>query len=189
MRFQEYQTLSARTLDPKTNLAIEPNYILGLYGEIGELIELIKAYSYSGDELDAPWRKKPEFSLRDMIAIEIGDICWYVSAICTALNIEINNPFAKQGHGCAEIKMTTRFLGRLAANTDIAVENYYNFPNLTNGDIVEQHCIDILGQLKKMADFFNITFHHILFVNIKKLKIRHPVAFSQETSRIRADNM
>lgn len=54
------------------------NYALGLCGETGEFIDLIKKYLYHGKELD-----------KNAILFELGDILYYLTAICLVLGIDI----------------------------------------------------------------------------------------------------
>lgn len=84
MTGNEYQTAAMRTNDGKNSHRLEDkllNYAytdiggildgcLGLAGESGELIDLIKKWIFHGKPLDTDHAKK-----------ELGDVCWYIAMI------------------------------------------------------------------------------------------------------------
>ena len=55
------------------------NYLLGLNGEVGELTDLIKKILYHGKEYDPI-----------DIMLELGDILYYLTAICNILGIDVS---------------------------------------------------------------------------------------------------
>ena len=71
MNLNEYQSsatkFAANDLEPKTALAV---WGLGLAGESGEVVELIKKHLGHGHELDL-----------EKVSKELGDVLWYISAI------------------------------------------------------------------------------------------------------------
>jgi NTP pyrophosphatase (non-canonical NTP hydrolase) len=79
MNFQQYQIEALRTAgqhdDPKLALAI---WGLGLTGESGEVVEIIKKYLGHSQPID-----------RDKITKELGDVLWYLAAVCDALGISL----------------------------------------------------------------------------------------------------
>lgn len=80
MNFGDYQDQSARTM-PK-GLLLEPlltNLCLGLAGEGGEIIEHVKKVVFHGHSLDRAYLQK-----------ELGDVLWYVAALATALEIDLD---------------------------------------------------------------------------------------------------
>lgn len=84
MKAEDYQKLAARTIngnpviDPKYGMLL--NSAMGLSGETGELVDYLKKVVFHGHELDVETVKK-----------EIGDIQWYVAAICTSLDISLKD--------------------------------------------------------------------------------------------------
>ncbi len=80
MTFTEYQTDARRTLtiDPNSSWPLAV-MALGLAGESGEVIELVKKYVGHGHDLD-----------RLKVQKELGDVLWYVSAIATLLGIDLD---------------------------------------------------------------------------------------------------
>ncbi len=80
----KYQLLSARTLNGLQVKPIEAelrlvNMVLGLAGESGEIADMVKKAVYHKHELD----------LGELVD-ELGDLLWYVSAICTLFNIDMD---------------------------------------------------------------------------------------------------
>lgn len=55
------------------------NWALGLSGEVGEVIEHIKKHCFHGKDLNY-----------DEVEKEIGDVLWYVSALCTQLGLNLD---------------------------------------------------------------------------------------------------
>ena len=68
MEFNEYQQAANRTL--YGNEQVLTNCALGLAGESGQLIDLIKNYTFKGKDLD-----------RQELVREMGDVLWYLSQI------------------------------------------------------------------------------------------------------------
>jgi NTP pyrophosphatase (non-canonical NTP hydrolase) len=81
MQVKEYQTLVTRTMnqDLLGREAIA-NYCMGLAGEVGEVIEPLKKMLFHGKIIDYTEVTK-----------ELGDVCWYMSALCTELGIDMED--------------------------------------------------------------------------------------------------
>lgn len=82
--FGRYQVESSRTLpkegaDPAHRRHQRMVSLLGLAGEVGETIDMLKKVEGHGHELD-----------RDKLTREIGDILWYCAAICTYYGINFD---------------------------------------------------------------------------------------------------
>lgn len=78
MNLSEYQLAAARTLprrDFDDNLGMAA---MGAAGEAGEVLELAKKYLYHAHDLD-----------QDLLRKEIGDVLWYVAALCTVLGYDL----------------------------------------------------------------------------------------------------
>lgn len=84
MNANEYQLLAARTLIDAPGFDIADNDLMviwnaiGLAGEAGEVCELVKKGIFHQHGLD-----------REKMADELGDLMWYVSAICTKLDLDL----------------------------------------------------------------------------------------------------
>ena len=81
MTINEYQKLAMTTLNPalsKKDVLI--NGVMGLCGESGEAIDIVKKWLAQGHELD-----------KEKLAKELGDICWYVAETATALDLSLED--------------------------------------------------------------------------------------------------
>ena len=74
----DYQSLSRRTM-PEVNDQEVLVLALGLNGEAGEVGELLKKAIGHGHVLD-----------KAKLAAELGDVLWYLAAIATAHDIDLN---------------------------------------------------------------------------------------------------
>ena len=84
MTINEYQKLAMTTLNPaldKKDILI--NGVMGLCGESGEVIDIVKKHLAQGHELD-----------REKIIKELGDVAWYMAEIATVLDVELEEVFA-----------------------------------------------------------------------------------------------
>ncbi|MBE6935827.1 MAG: nucleotide pyrophosphohydrolase [Ruminococcaceae bacterium] len=79
MTINEYQTLAMTTLNPDlTKREVLINSVMGLCGESGEAIDIVKKWMAQGHELD-----------REHLAKELGDIAWYLAEAATALDLPL----------------------------------------------------------------------------------------------------
>ena len=81
MTINEYQKLAMKTLNPelsKKDLLI--NGVMGLCGESGEAIDIVKQWLAQGHELD-----------KEKLAKELGDIAWYLAETAYALDIPLED--------------------------------------------------------------------------------------------------
>ena len=75
----EYQKQAMRSLNPalgKRDVLI--NGVMGLCGESGECIDLVKKHLHQGHELD-----------REKLAKELGDVAWYLAETAFALDLSL----------------------------------------------------------------------------------------------------
>ena len=81
MTINEYQQLAMRTLNPSLDQKdVLINGVMGLCGESGEAIDIVKKHLAQGHELD-----------RDALVKELGDIAWYLAEAATALEIPLES--------------------------------------------------------------------------------------------------
>ena len=81
MTVNEYQRLAMTTLNPaldKRDVLI--NSVMGLCGESGEAIDIVKKHLHQGHGLD-----------KAALAKELGDIAWYLAEAATALDMELED--------------------------------------------------------------------------------------------------
>ena len=79
MTLNEYQKLAMTTLNPELSQKdVLINGVMGLCGESGEAIDIVKKWLAQGHELD-----------KEKLAKELGDICWYLAETATALDLSL----------------------------------------------------------------------------------------------------
>lgn len=79
MTINEYQELAMTTLNPELNKKdVLINSVMGLCGESGEAIDIVKKWLAQGHELDKERLKK-----------ELGDIAWYLAEAATVLDFTL----------------------------------------------------------------------------------------------------
>ena len=84
MTINEYQKLAMTTLNPALNQKdVLINGVMGLCGESGEAIDIVKKWLAQGHELD-----------KEKLAKELGDIAWYLAETATALDLQLEDVFA-----------------------------------------------------------------------------------------------
>jgi NTP pyrophosphatase (non-canonical NTP hydrolase) len=85
MNANDYQRLAGRTLIAAPDFDIAPAEVLiawnalGLAGEAGEVVDLVKKGVFHQHGLD-----------RDKLSKELGDVLWYVAALCSTLNLSLS---------------------------------------------------------------------------------------------------
>ncbi len=79
MTINEYQVLALTTLNPAlSEKDVLINGVMGLYGEAGEAIDLVKKHLAQGHELD-----------RENLAKELGDVAWYLAETARAIGYDL----------------------------------------------------------------------------------------------------
>ena len=79
MNVNEYQRLAMTTLNPELSKRdVLINSVMGLCGESGEAIDIVKKWMAQGHELD-----------KAHLAKELGDIAWYLAEAATALDLPL----------------------------------------------------------------------------------------------------
>ena len=75
----EYQEKALRTANKLTRSELILNGVMGMNGEAGECIDLVKKHLFQGHNLD-------ERKLKD----ELSDVLWYVAITCEGLGITMD---------------------------------------------------------------------------------------------------
>lgn len=83
MKVNEYQQKAMRTLNPSLNQKdVLINSVMGLCGESGEAIDIVKKWLMQGHELD-----------KEHLMKELGDVAWYLAEAATALEVPLETIF------------------------------------------------------------------------------------------------
>ena len=81
MNINDYQALAMTTLNPAlSRKEVLINSVMGLCGEAGEAIDIVKKWLAQGHALD-----------KEHLAKELGDIAWYLAEAATALDIPLED--------------------------------------------------------------------------------------------------
>ncbi len=81
MTINEYQKFAMTTLNPELSKKdVLINGVMGLCGESGEAIDLVKKWLAQGHELD-----------KDKLIKELGDIAWYLAEVAYILDVPLEN--------------------------------------------------------------------------------------------------
>ncbi len=79
MTANDYQKMAMTTLNPELSKKdVLINGVMGLCGESGEVIDLVKKWLAQGHELD-----------RQKLARELGDVAWYLAETAYALDLSL----------------------------------------------------------------------------------------------------
>ena len=80
MTANEYQKEALRTLNPELDKKdVLINGVMGLCGEAGECIDVVKKHLAQGHALD-----------RENLIKELGDVAWYLAETAYALDVELD---------------------------------------------------------------------------------------------------
>ena len=83
MTVNEYQTLAMASLNRELSQKdILINAVMGLCGESGEAIDIVKKHLFQGHDLN-----------REALKKELGDIAWYLAEAATALDTPLEEIF------------------------------------------------------------------------------------------------
>jgi NTP pyrophosphatase (non-canonical NTP hydrolase) len=80
----DYQHDAMRTRGPMETTDALALAALGLAGEVGEAVEMVKKHLYHGREFD-----------RAKFSKELGDIAWYLAAACEAAGLDLGMVLAE----------------------------------------------------------------------------------------------
>ncbi len=80
MDLNKYQELALRTANPgkKGSPPIQLNWAFGLWGESGEVVEILKKFYWHGHELDL-----------DALKDECSDALWYLTALANSFGLDL----------------------------------------------------------------------------------------------------
>ena len=174
MTINEYAVLAQRTASTKAPKDKIEHGLLGLIGESGEIVDIIKKQRFMGmtDEI-----------AHEKLIDEIGDGLWYVVELCTGLGEDVDSVYRGTDMykgTCLNIKNDiTRLIILVCHALDAyAPDDYIDAFDLSA----------ILYTLMYIAEHFNIDFNEVMLHNIDKLKKRYPDGFSAERSNGRYEH-
>ena len=81
MKANDYQKQALRTLNPDLNKKdVLINGVMGLCGEAGECIDIVKKHLAQGHALD-----------KEKLVKELGDVAWYLAETAYALDVDLES--------------------------------------------------------------------------------------------------
>lgn len=157
--------------------------LMGMNGESGECIDILKKRMFQGHELDV-----------DHLLNELGDVCWYTMLLIIELDIEPVFVFEyldrlihvrqwkekPEDNGLAGLLCLNLYCGK-------AIDVYYNSigkPTITMLGTLRS----IFYNIKTVANIFDKTLEDIFDVNCNKIKKRYPDGFDPDMSINRSEN-
>ena len=85
MTINEYQQRAMASLNPELKgRDVLINSVMGLCGESGEAIDIVKKWLAQGHPLD-----------REHLIQELGDVAWYLAETATALDVDLEEVFSR----------------------------------------------------------------------------------------------
>lgn len=175
MNLNEYQRLALRTSGAGHDRV--KNGCLGLIGESGEIVDIVKYMFQSGENPPFP---------KDKFIKEMGDVLWYCAETVSGMELELEEVTLRTGSydkyslfaawNCADIELTAAML---SAN---AVEAYVSRFVEGNAMRCAYRVRDIYKGLLHLCDLVGVTIDEVADTNIEKLKKRYPDGFDPERS-------
>jgi len=159
------------------------NGLLGLIGESGEIVDLIKKYKFQSTK-GTPLPK-------ERLIEEIGDVMWYLAELATGLRKELSGLVEKKpiyslfdpfvyGMG-KSVETAAALTAHFAGKCFISI----NFEE--NAMILQASLYDTYCSLKLLCELIGTTIEYAGKVNIDKLKERYPDGFDAEKSMNRPE--
>lgn len=173
----QYQELSRRTAPKDMDLK---NIVMGLVGEGGEIVDLIKKQVYHNHPIDTEFKDKLEK--------EIGDYMWYIARL-------LDN----HGTPFAPARMSFDFIQRNASKkVEVSgIENVallFGFKNgclaslvLNETSLTYYDTTIAFNCICAIAQHYDLSIEQAAIDNIIKLSQRYPQGFSSEDSVARRD--
>ena len=152
--------------------------IMGMNGESGECVDLLKKHMFQGHEFD-----------EDHFLNELGDVCWYTMLFMVELKINEEFVFeyidrlvhAKQWREKPSYKGLDNVLD-LNKDCGAVIDLYYNSIGNSAGSTMLGSLRSIFYNVNKAANVFDKTLEDIFDINCTKIKKRYPDGFDTDKS-------
>lgn len=162
MDISTYQHLTGRTINKNLSpRELHENMIMGLMGEAGEIIDILKKVRY---------HHHPLGNHMEDIEKEIGDVLWYLSSLAALSGITLKPSLDIEYEESMDYFVFSKDL--FSAVHALTGES---------GSLKEE-IEDILGLLYIFIGSIGLSLEKILEKNISKLMKRYPEGFSSEAS-------
>lgn len=172
--FDAYQLAALRTAGDKAeDFAC---HAMGLAGEAGEVVDLLKKHLYHGHALDT-----------GALAKELGDVLWYVAVLAHRSGLMLSAVASGMLDGPATPIWCNAL--RLCAETSYVVGLV---ESLIDGVVVprshQRYALGVvLNRIASIASVIDLDLAEVAAINIAKLKVRYPDGFTAERSMNREE--
>ena len=174
MTLNEYQKLAQRT-SPTDHDKLK-NGCMGLIGESGEIVDLMKKYMFQS----TPGTPLPT----DKLIKEMGDVMWYIAETVTGMGFDLQTVLS-EGQGLA-IKGPLDLDMHAIVLSSCESSSYTNFCRKDMLSLMRD--INFMyAVLISMCRMIGTTIEHVQEVNIEKLRKRYPDGFDPERSMNRPE--
>ena len=151
--------------------------IMGMNGEAGECVDILKKHMFQGHELDV-----------DHLLNELGDVCWYTMLLIVESGIEASmileyvdrivhvKPWKEE-----TIDMGLSYVLGLNKDCGYIIDIYYS--SIGNpGSRLYGTLRNIFYNIIKAANMFDKTLEDVFDINYEKIKKRYPEGFETDKS-------
>lgn len=182
MFLDAYQKLAMRTSTYGHDRV--QNGLLGLIGESGEIVDLIKKHRFqSTDDTPLPKSKLIE---------EIGDVLWYIAETLTGLGLTMEEVLAGRKPTYSIFHVYAEEMGKSLETAAALTANFatrcYIVRNFDQNIVLLKTCLyDTYCALTMLAELIGSTIGQAAQNNIEKLRKRYPDGFDPERSMNRAE--
>lgn len=175
MTLNEYQHLAQRTSGPGHDRLL--NGCLGLIGESGEIVDIIKKHMFqstAGTPLPT-----------DKLIEEMGDVMWYIAETVTGLGYTLEHVL--ESHKITSVSCEDKLHNCAAAISIMAATVYSIIYFRIPGESALSHIVKLYKALCITCLNLGTTIDHVMEFNIEKLKRRYPDGFDPERSMNRPE--
>ena len=175
MTLNEYQKLAQRT-SPTDHDKLK-NGCMGLIGESGEIVDLVKKYLFQS----TPGTPLPT----DKLIKEIGDVMWYIAEVATGMDVDLEHLLAFAYCGEFDERITiSDYALTISIHANTVYCKLFASKNKEVAALTIRHMYDLLCGL---CTRIGTTIEHVQEVNIDKLRKRYPDGFDPERSMNRPE--
>ena len=184
MRIEEYQPLAMRTSTEGHDRV--RNGCLGLIGESGEIIDIIKKWEFQSGE-------NPPFP-KDKIIDECGDVLWYCAELATGLGVTLDELWEKLSDGfygdlhpmnaaASRIDIVAaRLCFACGKPFNVLFEPTFEAPMEWREAQAKAQIVGIMVTVQDILENCEYSLEEAMEANIAKLRKRYPDGFDPERS-------
>ncbi len=151
---------------------------LGLAGETGEVVELIKRIVCHDKDIDV-----------SKLVLEMGDVLWYLTAMCLVLNVDMDAVVDEVERTLSVSEDTNKALtltalglaGETGEVVELVKKIVFHDKDIDVSKLVLEMG-DVLWYLTAMCLVINVDMEQVVDANVAKLRSRHPKGWTTEYS-------